>query len=261
MKLEVRDLTFSYDGSRIIFADISFQYHSPGVFCILGTNGTGKSTLLKCIIAELSPQRGKVFIDDLEAGAYSARQLARKIAYIPQNHYPTFPFPVLDIVMMGRTSRMGYLANPGKMEREIALETLEFLKIAHLKDQPYTDISGGERQLVMIASALAQEPELLILDEPTAHLDFGNQYRFIQLVKELSEKGMGVLMTTHFPDHPLELGSVTAILKDGKLYGLGKAEELMTGQNLTDLYNIKVSVEAVGEKRICIPGGPYGEFK
>ncbi|MCM0757819.1 ABC transporter ATP-binding protein [Sporomusa sphaeroides DSM 2875] len=260
MKLEVRNLTFSYDGSRKIFEDISFQYHSPQVFCILGPNGTGKSTLLRCMISELKAQSGSVFINDAQAGAYNARELARIIAYIPQNHYPAFPFPVLDIVMMGRTSRMGYLANPGEMERKIAMEKLEFLQIGHLKDKPYTDISGGERQLVMLASALAQEPDLLILDEPTAHLDFGNQYRFIQLVKRLAGNGTGVLMTTHFPDHPLELNSLTAILKDGKMIGIGNPEELLTDRNLTDLYNIRVSVESVGRKKICVPGGFHEEF-
>lgn len=261
MKLEVKNLSFSYDDGSVIFDDISFQYDSPDIFCILGSNGTGKSTLLNCIIDELKVNSGNVLIDGVEVKDYNARDLARKIAYIPQNHYPTFPFPVIDIVMMGLTSKMGYLSNPGKKEKKIALEKLEFLKISHLKDKPYTDISGGERQLVMIASALVQEPELLILDEPTAHLDFGNQYRFIQLVKTFTNNGMGVLMTTHFPDHALELNGITSILKAGKIDCIGKAEEIITNENLSNLYDIDVKVEKFGKKKICIPGGLYGELK
>ncbi|MDD4801923.1 MAG: ABC transporter ATP-binding protein [Syntrophomonas sp.] len=261
MKLEVKDLSFSYDGCRMIFEDISFQYHTPAVFSILGANGMGKSTLLKCIIGELKARSGSILIDSIEVGEYSTRELAKKIAYIPQNHYPIFPFLVIDIVMMGRASRMGYFSNPGKEETEIAMEKMEFLKIAHLKDKPYTDISGGERQLVMIASALTQEPELLILDEPTAHLDYGNQYRFIQLIKKLTLNGMGILMTTHYPDHPLELKGVSAILKNGKMDVVGSSEAVITNENLTDLYDINVTVETFGDKKICIPGGPYGELK
>jgi len=261
MKLEVKNLLFSYEDGSVIFDDISFEYQSPDVFCILGSNGTGKSTLLNCIIDELKVNSGNVLIDGVEVKDYNARELARKIAYIPQNHYPTFPFPVIDIVMMGLTSKMGYLSNPGKKEKKLALEKLEFLKIGHLKDKPYTDISGGERQLVMIASALVQEPELLILDEPTAHLDFGNQYRFIQLVKKFTENGMGVLMTTHFPDHALELNGITSILKDGKMNYIGKAEEIITNENLSNLYNIDVRVENFRGKKFCVPGEVHEELK
>lgn len=254
MKLEVKDLMFSYDESRTIFENVSFQYHSPDVFCILGSNGTGKSTLLKCIINELKAKSGSILIDGLEVGKYSSKELAKKIAYIPQNHYATFPFPVIDIVMMGRVSKMGYFSNPGKLERQVAMEKLEFLKIEHLKDKPYTDISGGERQLVMIASALAQEPELLILDEPTSHLDFGNQHRFIQLVKKLQNQGIGVLMTTHFPDHTLELGGTAGILKDKNMDCVGNVEDIINNKNLSDIYGIDVRIESFGKRKICIPG-------
>ena len=155
--------------------------------------------------------------------------------------------------MMGRTSRLGYFSNPGKAEQKIALEKLEYLNILHLADKPYTAISGGERQLVMIAAALAQEPELIILDEPTSHLDFGNQFRFIQLVERLNKLGIGVLMTTHFPDHALYLNCKTIILHKGKILDSGTATNVITKQNLSKIYNFDIDIINIENKIVCVP--------
>ena len=255
MKLEARGLTFSYNGRRTIFKNISFSCDSPEILCILGANGTGKSTLLKCMIGQYKPGEGGMFVNGRNVREYSPKELAHRIAYIAQSHQPAFPFKVLDVVTMGRTSHIGYLASPGKEERDFAMENLRYLKIEHLWDTPYTDISGGERQLVMIAAALTQEPEILILDEPTSHLDFGNQYRFIQLIEQLREKGMGVVMTTHFPDHALELKGRTILLRDGEIQADGMAKEVITDENMEKLYHIKVNVRKFGDRSICIPGG------
>lgn len=254
MRLEIKNISFSYDGSRNIFENLSLIYDSPEVMCILGANGTGKSTLLKCIIDENNVGSGEIILDNKPVNSYDAMTLARKIAYIPQTHVPNFPFKVIDVVVMGRTSRMGYLANPGNKELEIAMDNLKFLKIEHLANKAYTDISGGERQLVMIASALTQEPELMILDEPTAHLDFGNQYRFVALVEKLKEKHIGVMMTTHFPDHALQLECTTAILHKKSISKIGLASEVITDENMSNIYGIDVSVEKIGNRSFCIPG-------
>lgn len=227
--------------------------------CVLGHNGTGKSTLLQCLIGAFQPQEGSVSIDGRNVENYTSRELAAKIAYIPQTSMPTFSFPCVDVVTMGRTAHMGYLANPGVEEVERALEALDYLGITHLANQPYTDISGGERQLVMIASALCQDPELMILDEPTAHLDFGNQYKFIQLVERLRDRGMGVLMTTHFPDHALALDGTTAILSNGSIQAVGSARDIITDASMSELYDIPVAVCDVSGRRICIAGGLYDE--
>ena len=253
MKLDVNDITFGYD-ARNVLEHLSLHYESPDVMCILGSNGQGKSTLLQCIIGAFRTSEGTITVDDRPVGEYPAREFARKVAYIAQNHNPSFGYPVLDIVMMGRTSRMGYLANPGQQERDVAMEQLEYLGIGHLAEKSYTGISGGERQLVMIASALAQDPELMILDEPTAHLDFGNQYKFIQLVEKLRARGMGVLMTTHFPDHALALGGTCAILAGGRIAAQGDPRDIVTEEAMSELYRIEVHVEDVRGRRICIPG-------
>lgn len=253
MNLTVEDISFGYDTRKVIDG-CSFIYNAPETFCILGHNGAGKSTLLQCIIGAFHVTGGHVRIDGKPVGDYTARELARKIAYLPQSQSPTFPFACIDVVTMGRTSRMGYLANPGKADVAYAEEQMEYLEIAHLRDKPYTDISGGERQLVMIASALAQEPELMILDEPTAHLDFGKTYKFLTLVRKLQARGMGVLMTTHFPDHALFLHGRTALFDKGAVQRTGTAQEIVTGVNMSDLYDIETSVHAIGDRKTCIPG-------
>ncbi|QOS67447.1 ABC transporter ATP-binding protein [Eggerthella guodeyinii] len=255
MRLDIDNLKFSYDGGgRSVIDGLSLTYESPEALCILGSNGTGKSTLLQCVIGAFKPTGGEVRIDGRPVGSYAMRDLARLVAYIPQTHVPAFEYPVIDVVTMGRTSIIGRFSTPGAADEACALEKLDFLGIAHLRDKPYTQISGGERQLVMIASALAQEPDVLVLDEPTAHLDFGNQYRFVKLVEQLCAQGMGVIMTTHFPDHALELGGTTAVMGEGRITCAGPAREVITPDSMGALYGIEVNVERIGGRSICIPG-------
>lgn len=253
MKLEVKNLTFGYDPERLIIDDVSFTLEGSGIFCILGQNGTGKSTLLKCLIGE-EKAGGQILLDGKDYSYYSERETARKIAYLPQNHVPTFPFRVLDVVMMGRSAHMRYFASPGEAEEKMALENLKFLGIEHLKDKPYTNISGGERQLVLIAAALTQQPEFLIMDEPTSHLDFGNTQRFLDLVFKLHEEGIGILMTTHFPDQALYLDSETLVLHDGHLTHTGKALDVIREDTMSELYGLPVHIGSIGDRRVCVAG-------
>ena len=254
MRLEVSDITFGYSGERNVLEHLSFSYETPDVLCILGSNGQGKSTLLQCVIGAFHTSAGSITVDGKPVHEYTPREFATKIAYIPQSHTPSFAYPVIDIVTMGRTARMGYFANPSHEDIDAAMAQLEYLGIGHLAQQPSTGISGGERQLVMIASALAQDPELLILDEPTAHLDFGNAYKFLQLVDKLRARGMGVLMTTHFPDHALVLHGTTAVLSKGRISVVGDAKDIVTNEHMSSLYGIEVNVEHVGDRTVCIPG-------
>ena len=159
--------------------------------------------------------------------------------------------------MMGRTAHMRYFGSPGAREAEIALHHLRFLGIAHLAEQPYTNISGGERQLVLLAAALTQSPAFLILDEPTAHLDFGNAHRFLDLVLRLYAQGIGILMTTHFPDHALYLSAETLVLKDKTLWKHGAAAEVIDEEGMTALYGLPVHIAQIGTRTVCV-GGEIG---
>ena len=232
---------------------MTFSLAGTGIYCILGKSGTGKSTLLKCIVGEHGGT-GRVLLDGKDRAAYGQRELARKIAYIPQNHTPTFPFRVLDVVMMGRTAHMRYFGPPGAREEELAHEHLRFLGIDHLCEQPYTNISGGEQQLVLLAAALTQSPAFLILDEPTAHLDFGNAHRFLDLVLRLHAQGVGILMTTHFPDHALYLRAQTLVLKDKTLWKHGAAEDVIDEAGMTELYELPVHIGNIGTRTVCVGG-------
>ena len=258
MELKIDNITFGYDESCNVINGLSLTYNTPEIMCILGSNGTGKSTLLQCIIGANNISAGSITLDEEPVSIIKPRDFARKVAYIPQTHAPSFAYKVIDIVTMGRTSHMGYLSNPSNDDIAMAHEQLTYLSIDHLAEKPYTEISGGERQLVLIAAALTQDPQLMILDEPTAHLDFGNQYRFIELVGKLRDKGMGVLMTTHFPDHALMLDCHTAIMSGGRIIAEGQAAEVITDKAMTQLYDIEVHVEQIAKRTICIPGALEG---
>ena len=254
MKLEVEKIEFAYASGHDVLKDLSLSYETPDVLCILGANGTGKSTLLRCICGELKVQKGAIRLEGKNIESFSARERAQKIAYIPQNHVPSFAYSVIDVVTMGRTAHMSYLATPSIDDKNRALDQLNYLGIGNLSEKRYTEISGGERQLVMIAAALVQEPLLLILDEPTAHLDFGNQYKFLLLVEKLKKTGIGVLMTTHFPDHALALQGSTAVLRDASISCRGPALDVITEEAMSNLYDIEVNVRKLGDRHICVPG-------
>ncbi len=260
MRLEVRGLRFGYGTGHMVLDGVTLSYEAPQVMCILGHNGVGKSTLLQCAVGIERPAEGTVHIDGRPVSDYSHAELARRFAYIPQTHNPTFSYSVADVVTMGRTAHMGYLAMPSADDVAFAREQLSYLGIEHLADRPYTEVSGGERQLVMIASALAQDPQALLLDEPTAHLDFGNQFRFVQLAERLHRRGIGVLMTTHSPDQALLLDCTCAVLSRGVVAACGPAREVVTESMLSDIYGIEVNLVKAGRRTACIPGSLTNPF-
>lgn len=253
MELKVNSINFGYDENRKVIKDVSFEFSASQILCILGANGTGKSTLLKCLIGE-EKANGDILIDGKNIKEYNTRQLAQKFAYIPQTTDATFSFRVIDVILMGRTAYIDYFGTPDQSDIDLAIEKMNFLGIGYLKEKLFNEISGGERQLVMIAAAMTQEPELMIFDEPTAHLDFGNSYRFLDLVKKLQQKGIGIIMTTHFPEHALFLKGDTLILKDGLVMSKGKADDIITEKNMSKLYGIEVNIREIEDRIVCIPG-------
>ena len=257
-KLEVRDLSYSYDGHRTIFSDVSFELRAGDVFVILGANGAGKSTLLDCVSNMLKPKTGQVLIKGRDINELSERELACCMGYVPQISTPAFSYTVRDFVVMGRAPHLGLLKVPGDEEYAIADEVLEYMGISHLADKIYSNISGGERQQVQIAKVLTQKTEIILFDEPTNHLDYGNQHKIIQEIAQLAkDNSIAVVMTSHMPDHAMLLNSKVGILDRTGHMTVGTPQEVMSEESLRTLYNTDlhmVYVEELG-RYACLTGG------
>ena len=241
MSLQIKNLDCGYDGQTIV-SDLSFKLDAGELICILGPNGVGKTTLFKTILGFLPRQGGEVLIDGVDIKNYTRKKLAQKIAYVPQSHIPPFPFTVQDVILMGRTSRFEGARTPQQVDYAKADELMELLHIKHLANRSYTEISGGERQMVLVVRALAQEPHYLIMDEPTSNLDFGNQMRVLENVMRLTKEGIGIVMTSHYPDHVFLCSSKVLLMKRNNTYCLGTSDEVLTEDNLTDAYGINVKI-------------------
>lgn len=252
MLMEVKDLTCGYN-DKYILKDVSFSVGKGELWCILGPNGVGKTTLFKTILGILKAKGGNVFIGGEEINKWSEKQLAKLIAYVPQVHVPPFPFKVIDVVMMGRNPHLS-----GKMsdkDLSVVEDAINLLDIEYLKDSPYTEISGGERQLVLIARAIAQETDILILDEPASNLDFGNQVKVINYLRKLVKKGKTIIMTSHFPDNAFLSESKTILLGRNNFFKVGKGSDILTEDILKDVYNVNSKIIDINEfnRKICLP--------
>ncbi len=257
MILSIKNVSCGY-GSKVVLSDINIDIEKGEVLCILGPNGVGKTTLFKTILGFIRMMGGDIFIDEISIKKMSARNKARLMGYVPQVHDPPFPYKVSDVVLMGRTAYIGSYSSPGREDRCIALESMQSLNIAHLGERIYTELSGGERQLVLIARALTQQPKILIMDEPTSNLDFGNQIRVIQQINELTRRGLTVVITSHFPNHAFLCASKVAMVKSDKTIDIGSSEEIITENNLYQTYGINVKIISVHDSngkavKACIP--------
>lgn len=255
--LSVRNLHAGYDDTEIVHG-VSFDVADGEFCCIIGSNGCGKTTLLKNLLGLIKPWEGTVTMDGDNVLELPEREMARRFAYIPQAHTPPFPYSVRDMVILGRTPYLNRMAIVSPEDRLVAYRSMKQLGIENLADETYTDLSGGQRQLVLIARALTQQPKVLIMDEPTASLDFGNQQLVLSRMKTLSSQGMSVIMVTHDPDHALYCADRVVVMKKGRVIKDGTAEETITTQTLQDIYQTQVQVLDVtladGKvKRVCVP--------
>ncbi len=239
--LEGRGLTIGYS-DRTVGADLDVRLGSGEVLALLGPNGGGKTTLLKTLLGLLAPKAGEVRLGERPLAQLSSRERARSIAYVPQVHNATFAFPVETIVLMGRTAHGGLFSRPSAHDRRVAAQALERFGISHLAERPYTMISGGERQLALLARALAQEPQFIVLDEPTASLDFGNQGKVMREIRALAASGHGVLFTTHDPNHALRAADRAFLLRSGARIGEGTVAEVLNRAQLEALYGSPVEI-------------------
>lgn len=250
---DVRNISFSYD-DETIFSDISFSINKGDVLCILGPNGTGKTTLIKCLNGLHDIDSGEILINGENMKRLSFKQISKHIGYIPQSHVPSFPFKVFDVVLMGRAPYLNLTESPKDEDKKIALDALKTLGIEDLKDKEYTNLSGGERQLVFLARVLCQKPDILILDEPTSHLDFGNQIRLLEIIDNLAKSGLSIIMSSHFPDHAFLSSTKVAIMKNKHFIDFGAPDDVVTEDNLKKAYSIDVKlIELDNRRKVCVP--------
>jgi iron complex transport system ATP-binding protein len=239
--LRAQSLSFGFPG-RTIGAGIDFAVSSGEVLCILGPNGGGKTTLLRTLLGLLPPHAGRVLLEDKVIHGLSRVEIARAIGYVPQAHAGAFAYTVRSMVLMGRTAHMGLFSTPSGADREAALRAIETLGIRALAERAFTEISGGERQLTLIARALAQESRVLVMDEPTSSLDFGNQVRVLGHVRRLAAQGIAVLMSSHQPDHALQCADRALLLGEGRPLELGAPRDVIRPDTLKRLYGVDVRI-------------------
>lgn len=235
--LEARDLTIGH-GKVPLGAPLSLSIQPGEVLCLLGPNGCGKTTLFRTLLGLLPPIGGQVELQGQPLHLLDRNARARQLAYVPQSTPFAFAWRVQELVAMGRAAHLGLLATPTRADEDIANECLHELGIGALAKRTVTTLSGGERQLVLIARALAQRGQLLVMDEPTASLDFGNQLRILDTVRELADRGIGVLLSTHQPQHAMQVADRIALMAHGTLQAAGPAHDVATPERLAQLYGV-----------------------
>ena len=254
MSIEVKNLSFSY-GDRHVLHDISFSVDKGAFLSILGPNGVGKSTLFRCVLGLLSGYTGTVCVDGVDARTFSIREAARHFSYIPQSSRSIFNYSVFNIILMGRTSGLGTFRSPGKKDRELCRWAMEKVGITHLQNRCFHRLSGGEQQLVLIARALVQQAPVLLLDEPTANLDFGNQLLVLEQAKSLAQEGYTVIQTTHHPEQSYLYSDRILAIQEGRVLTEGTPKEVLTEETIRTLYGVDVQIVSLfhDSARICIP--------
>lgn len=241
MELSIKNASVGYNNCPVL-NNVSFSLASGEIVCLLGSNGVGKTTVFRTMMGFIKPIDGNVFLNETDIRKMTIKDFSKVVAYVPQSHDFSFSYSVLDVVVMGCAANMSWLNSPGKKEYIIAKNILAFLGIEHLSEKMYTKISGGERQLVLIARALAQKPKLLLMDEPTANLDYGNQILIIQVLKKLKNSGLGILMTTHNPDHAFLCGDRVVMLINADEILNGGVDDIITKENLYKSYGVQVEI-------------------
>lgn len=254
--IEVKNLSFAYREHEVL-REVSFSAAEGQLVSVLGPNGVGKSTLFRCILGLLRSYTGEVLLNGREVRQQSRQELSRLAAYIPQSSEPVFNYTVMDTVLMGTTTMLSPLRRPGAAQREAAERAMEELGIIGLRNRGVGRLSGGERQLVLIARAMVQNARLLVMDEPTANLDYGNQYRVLEQIQALAQRGYTVLLSTHNPEHALRFASHILALREGRVCAYGAVNETITAELIEELYRIPAMLTGVetpkGTILSCIP--------
>lgn len=250
--LEVKGLSFSYGDFSV--EDVCFKVKEGEILSLLGPNGSGKTTILKNIYGLLKPKEKCVFVDGKDFHLLPMKERARLAGYVPQSHQPPFPYTVRDVVVMGLASQLGVFESPGEEHYEKAIEKLRLLGMERFKDRPYIQLSGGQLQIVLIARALVQEPKVLLLDEPTAHLDFRNQIKILGIVKKLAKKeGITAVLTLHDPNLASIYSDKIALIKEGRVKAVGKPREILREELFEEVYDVPIHILEYNRFKFIVP--------
>ncbi len=257
MLLEINEVYGGY-GRGDIVKGVSCHAEPGEILCLVGPNGCGKTTLFRLMLGSIPISAGSIKIDGHDIKNLSPKELATQIAYIPQYHTPIFAYTVLDIVIMGRASHFSSFETPKSIDREAAFAALEKVNALHLANKKYTALSGGQRQLILIARAICQSAKIFVMDEPAANLDYANHQLLMDVITELAKKGYCIVMSTHSPEHPASIGSKVLLMEDGRVAGFGPPKQIITAKNLQAVYGIEMDVVTIQdrygiERTICLP--------
>jgi iron complex transport system ATP-binding protein len=253
-ELLLRDVKFGYEEGITVLDSLSLKVEPAKITAILGPNGAGKSTLLNTILGYLKPQTGEVLLDGQNIADYSKKKLSQIVGLVPQAEHFPFNFTAFEYILLGRTPYMGIFSMPKEEDYKTAEDIITLLKIKHIKDRQVEELSGGEQQLVLLARALAQEPKILLLDEPTTHLDLGNTVVILKALKNLASKNVTVVFTTHDPQAAVFCADQLVLMKKGNVLSSGSLKEIMTSDSLTHLYGVDIQVEEVKTHQVVFLG-------
>jgi iron complex transport system ATP-binding protein len=261
MLLKTEHLCFAYHPENTVLHDIALTMNKGEKIFVLGPNGSGKTTLLSCLSGILSPDQGVIKLKGRDLTSYMPAERAQIIGLIPQKHVPTFPYSVEEMVMMGRAPHLRWFDLPSQLDQVIVEEVLEQLGIFELRDHPYTEISGGEQQLTRIARGLAQKCEILLMDEPTAHLDLSNQHKILEIMDQLSRLGISFVISSHQPSDALSYADRVLVLNQGWVIEDGRPQDVLTEEMISAVFGINTEILFGGEEgqrqaRAVIPRRP-----
>jgi iron complex transport system ATP-binding protein len=251
--ISLSHLRFGYQAGRpVVLHDLSMEIPAGTITAILGPNGAGKTTLLHLILGLLVPLGGQVRIDGRPIAAYARREMSRLIALVPQTEHIPFDFTVLEYVLLGRSPYLGMLEMPGEDDYRFALDALDRLGLSSLTDRPVTALSGGERQMVVLARALAQQSRILLLDEPTSHLDLSNKGRLLQMLRMLAERGVTIVFSTHDPEAAVLVARYLVLMRGGQVMDSGPIDAVLTAERLSETYHAPVRVVHIDGRPVVL---------